>query len=105
MTNNGNYWCKRQDRNMMKTCSIFERSPLSFQALCYLETDRNIIRQQKHPIYVFNNIKKGKCAMGILWSYGRVLCDPSSHGQGPCSGTELKDFLPTAPLLNQISFF
>lgn len=105
MTNNGNYWCKRQDRNMMKTCSIFQRSPLGFQALCYLETDRNIIRQQKYPIYVFNNIRKGKCAMGILCSFGRVLRDLSSHGQGPSSGTELKDFLPTAPLLNQIIFF
>lgn len=43
--------------------------------------------------------------MGILCSFGRVLCDPSSHGQGPCSGTELKDFVPKAPVLNQISFF
>lgn len=69
MTNNGNYWCKRQDRNMMKTCSIFQRSPLGFQALCYLETDRNIIRQQKHPIYVFNNIRNGS----VLWEYCVVL--------------------------------
>lgn len=30
---------------------------------------------------------------------------PSSHGQGPCATTKLKDFLSTAPLPNQISFF
>lgn len=89
----------------MKTCSIFQISPLGFQALCYLETDSNIIRQQKHPTYVFNNIRKETCAMGILCSLEKVLWDPSSHGQGPCSGTELKDFVPMAPVLNQISFF
>lgn len=45
----------------------------------------------------------------MQWEYwgvlGGVLRDPSSHGQGPCAGTELKDFLPMAPLPNQISFF
>lgn len=38
--------------------------------------------------------------MGALRRSGRVL-----HGQGRCRGAELTDFLPTAPLLNQISFF
>lgn len=89
---------------MMKTCSVFQRGPLGFQALCYLETDRNIIRQQKHPIYVFNNIRK----RSVLWEYCAVLggCYVIPHHmvKALAQNTELTDFLPLAPLLNQISF-
>lgn len=110
MTNNGNCWYKRQDRNTTKTCSIFQRSPFRFFFFEPSATQRltETSLDNKNIPFMFSITSESG---SVLWEYwgvlGGVLRDPLVTWSRPLRHYQVKGFSlhGPAPKSDQLFFF